>query len=238
MVAIAVCLLIGSGHVLAADAPKKPVSLNKRLAKKVNCHVVAKPILDVIATLEAECEFIAVIGPELRKKNPKVTIELTNMTCSNVLLTLSRVVEAQCSRRDRLVSIGYTDFIKRVRRIRAPQTMENKMYAALIKRIDVDFANVKLRDATAVLQKTLKVNVLVMPSGDERDERVTLKMKKVRGVVALKYVALMAARRARVEKGIAVLDAPFGSKAAAGQAPEPEPEPEPEPDPEEVDEDF
>jgi hypothetical protein len=229
--AILACVLAVGGNAWAADVSKKPVSLNKRLARKINCHVVGKPFMDVLATLEAESKFFAVIDPELRKKNPKVTVELTNMACSDVLMNVCREVGAQCSRRDGVVSVGYPKFIKRVRRINKPGTNNNKLYLALIKRIDVDFANVKLRDAAAVLQKTLKVNILVLPSGDERDERVTLKMKKVRGLVALKYVALMAARKARVEKGIVVLEAPLGPKGETRPIPDPEPEPEPEEDP-------
>lgn len=238
---ILACFLISGGHAWAADAagpPKKPVPLDKRLERRVNCQVTAKPIMEVLATLRAECEFETVIDPVLRAKNPKVTAELTEMACSNVLLTLCRDIGAECSRRDGVVSIGYPEFIKRVRRIKTAQTTDNKLYLALIRRIDVDLANVKLRDAAAVLQKMLKVNILVMPTAEETDERVTLKLKKVRGVVALKYTALLAKRTVRVERGIVALSAPSGQEGGEEPGATPEPEPEPDPEKEPLEEDF
>ena len=243
---ILACFLVSNGYAWAAssaDAPgprKKPVPLDKRLARKVNCQVQAKPFIEVLAALQAECKFDAVIDPDLRKKNPKVTAELTNMACSNVLLTLCGEIGALCSRRDGVVSIGYPKFIARVRRIKTPRTDNNKLYLAVIRRIGVDFVNMDLRDAAIALQKKLKVNILVMPSGKdkEKDERVTLRLKGIRGVVALKYVALVAKRAARVEGGIVVFSAPPAPKGVEEPGPTPKPEPEKDPKEEPLEEDF
>lgn len=192
----------------AAEQPKKLPPLAERLAKKVTCELTATPFLDTFAALQAECSFNGVVDPALRKKNPKLTISLTDMSCANVLKLLAKEMGAMCSQVDGIVSVGYPEFIGRVRRVRAPHTLDGNLHEGLKRRTTFGIINAPLRDAVALLRKELKVNIWVTPGGGEKDERLTLELKNVRGDAALKYVALLVGRTAYAEKGLIVFSAP------------------------------
>jgi len=205
-------VLAAAAPALAAEQPKKLPPLPKRLAKKVTCELAATPFLDTFAALQAECNFNGVAGPALRKKNPKLTITLTDMSCANVLKFLAKEMGAICSQADGIVSVGYPEFIGRVRRIGAPHTLDGNLHEGLKRRATFTMIDTPLQDAVAVLRKELKVNIWVTPGGGEKDERLTLELKNVRGDAALKYVALLAGRTAYAEKGIIVFSAPAKPK--------------------------
>ena len=241
-------LLALDGLAWAAGARKPLPPLRDRLTKRVDCELNAEPFLAAFAALQAQCNFNAVIDPNLRKKNPKLTIKLTGVECSNVLMTLCRDMGTMCSQLNGVVSIGYPEFIGRVRRINAPRTADNALYLGLIRRVSVDLIDTPLPDAAAFLQKHLKINIIVLPSGNEKDELITLKLTNVKARVVLKYTALIAKRTAYVQEGIVIFSAPPKPKQEPAPKPEPEPdpkpkpkpkpEPEPEPEPEMMPDDF
>ena len=227
-------VLAAASAAWAAEQPKKLPPLSNRLAKKVTCELAATPFLDAFAALRADCNFDGVIDPALRKKNPKLTITLTDMSCSNVLAFLAKEMGAICSQADGIVSVGYPEFIGRVRQTGAPHTLDGNLHESLRRRTTLTMINTPLRDAVALLRKDLKVNIWVAPGGDKKGERLTLELKNVRGDAALKYVALLAGRTAYAEKGVIVFSAPPKPK----QKPKPEPKPKPKPEPKPLGDDF
>ncbi|MFH1731297.1 MAG: hypothetical protein ABIF82_06585 [Planctomycetota bacterium] len=222
-------VLAAASPALAAAQPKKLPPLSKRLAKKVTCKLAAAPFLDAFAALRADCNFDGVVDPALREKNPKLTITLTDMSCSNVLQFLAKEMGAMCSQADGIVSVGYPEFIGRVRQVGAPHTLDGNLHESLKRRTTFTMIDTPLRDAAALLRKDLEVNIWVAPGGGEKDERLTLELKNVRGDAALKYVALLVGRTAYAEKGIIVFSAP--PKLEEEPKPEPKPESEPKPNP-------
>ena len=204
-VSLACLVALTSGPVRAAD--KEGPSVEDKLKTRISCDLINTPIVDALALIRAKAQVNLVIGPGLRRKNPRITLRLNNVACRAALRWMAEESHANCSVISKTVCFGTPAFVKRCKTTPLPASANEAVLQALERRLTFRFVEASLTDVVVFLKKQLKVHVLII-GGRPAQERLTCQLKDSPAPVALKYLGILVGRRVTADHGVIAFRAP------------------------------
>ena len=211
-----VVLILAAAVAAVAAAPQAaqgeedaPQSTADKLKTPVTFNFVDQRLTAAIGFLRDLLSLNIVVGPEFRRKDPRLTLRLEDVSCRKALAWIARTTGATCSVINQVVCFGTGAFIKRCKAVRVPRPKDEALQRTLEHEVSFDFVSTPLADVAVLLRNQLKVNVVVV-GGTPKKELVTVRIQKVPAGVALKYIGLSLNREVVAEKGAVAFNAPAG----------------------------
>jgi len=206
MLAVAVAVAPAAARA-EEDAPKTTTEKLEKLKVPVTFNFVDQRVSAAIGFLRDLLALNIVVGPEFRRKDPRLTLRLEKVRCRKALAWIAQSTGATCSVVDQVVCFGTGAFIKRCKTIPVPRPKDEALLRVLEREVSFDFVTTPLADAAVLLRNQLKVNVVVV-GGTPKKELVTVRIQKVPAGVALKYIGLSLNREVSAEKGAVAFKPP------------------------------
>lgn len=191
----------------ARAASGRPKTTAEKLKSAISFNFVETPLVGGATQLSSLSKLDIVVGPAFRHTNPSITLGLYDVSCAKAFNWIAKTIGADYSVVDEIVCFGTADFIKRCTKAPLVETDKQEINVILTRRISFDFVTTPLKDVAVFLKDLLKVKIVVLGGAADK-ELVTLRLRKVRAGVGMKFVGLLLDRRVTADTGIVIFDPP------------------------------